>query len=541
LGTAIALEAVVIRWREHDFEREESPMSQLSILTRSVFSRLRHGKPMVGRNDQTFACVDKSILVSFAGCVGFFMSAIRDNLLLLLAFFAIVGCSSADRFYYQPLSASPNSMRMSYAPRAISSSTASPAAITAAISNDAEVAPAKQIEPQPAAREAIPSHVLKHFERKPDLAEHPEQTAPSPVPQAAPRSAGGPSADNRLLDVLEKDLDKAVEQPKERRRLQFSKEAMENPKVRHFIKHYSTTVKDQFQVLLARSGKYMPMISKLLNDEGLPEELGYLALVESEFNVSATSPIGAVGLWQFIPSTARQYGLRIDNWVDERRDPIKSTRAAAAYLKELHSYYGRWFLVTAAYNAGPGVINKALENSRAKDFWGIKGKNQIREETRNFVPKFIATALIATDPKKYGFHDIAYLEPLEFDEVEAEGLLKVDALAEMAQSEVVIIKDLNPALLRSMTPPGEKGYSVRVPVGKSAVFAKANNDLKGKERDLGKTVTHVVKRGDTLASIARYYGQAVTTLMKINGLTTPRVRIGQRIKVFFEGVRATLR
>jgi membrane-bound lytic murein transglycosylase D len=418
---------------------------------------------------------------------------------------------------------------------------ASLTSLTPTIANGSETPPVEQVEPQPAARENIPEHVLKHFERKPDRAETPEETARPSLRQPEPRRAGGPNADNRLLEVLDKDLNKAVDQPKERRRLQFSKEAIENPKVRHFIKHYSTTVKDQFQLLLARSGKYIPMISKVLSEEGLPEELGYLALVESEFNVRATSPSGAVGLWQFIPGTARQFGLRIDNWVDERRDPVKSTHAAAAYLKELHNYYGRWFLVTAAYNAGPGVINKALESSRAKDFWGIKGKNQLREETRNFVPKFIAMALIASDPKKYGFDDIAYLEPLEFDEVEAEGLLKIDALAAMAQSDVATIKELNPGLLRNMTPPGEKGYSIRVPVGKAAMFAKANDELKGKQRDIGNALTHVVKRGDTLASIARYYGQAVGTLMRLNGLTTPRIKIGQRIKVFFEGVRATLR
>jgi len=343
------------------------------------------------------------------------------------------------------------------------------------------------------------------------------------------------------LELLEKDLDKAVEQPKERRRLQFSKEVIDNPKVRHFVKHYSTTAKNQFQTLLARSGKFMPMISKVLIEEGLPEELSYLAIVESELIVSATSQVGAVGLWQFVPATARQYGLRIDQWVDERRDPIKSTRAAAAYLKELHSYYGRWFLVTAAYNAGPGIINKALQSSHASDFWGIKGKNQLREETRNFVPKFIATALIATDPKKYGFSNIPYQDPLAFDEVEAEGLLKIDALAEMAESDAMTIKDLNPALLRNLTPPGEKGYQVRVPLGKSSVFVKANDDLKGKAPASGRMVTHEVKRGETLVSIARYYGQAVKSLMQINGLTTQRLKIGQQIKVFFDGVRATLR
>jgi membrane-bound lytic murein transglycosylase D len=316
---------------------------------------------------------------------------------------------------------------------------------------------------------------------------------------------------------------------------------IDNPAVRHYIKHYSTTAKNEFQALLARSGKFMPMISKVLNDEGLPEDLAYLAIVESELIVNATSRVGAVGLWQFVPSTARQYGLRIDDWVDERRDPIKSTRAAAAYLKELHSYFGRWYLVTAAYNAGPSIINKALQKTGAVDFWGIREKSQISDETRNFVPKFIAVALIASDPKKYGFTNIRYQEALEFEEVDADGLLKIDALAEMAESDGYTIKELNPALLRNMTPPGEKGYSVRVPVGKAAVFAKANTVLTGKEVELAKVVTHEVKQGETLFSIARRYGQAVSALMELNGLTTPRLQIGQKIKILFDGIRATLR
>jgi len=409
------------------------------------------------------------------------------------------------------------------------------------VASDLEVKPVKEAEPKPSLRDEIPVHVLKHFERKSEIAESQEKSSPPPLPSSPVQTAPGLLADKRLLELLEKDLNKAVEQPKERRRLQFSREVINNPKVRHFVKHYSTTAKNQFQTLLARSGKFMPMISKVLIEEGLPEELGYLAIVESELIVSATSHMGAVGLWQFVPATARQYGLRIDQWVDERRDPIKSTRAAAAYLKELHSYYGRWYLVTAAYNAGPGIINKALQSTGASDFWGIKGKNQLREETRNFVPKFIATALIATDPKKYGFDYIPYQEPLEFDEVEAEGLLRIDALAEMAESDALTIKDLNPALLRNLTPPGEKGYSVRVPVGKSAVFAKANDDLKGKSPTSRRMVTHEVKRGETLVSIARFYGQAVKSLMQMNGLTTQRLKIGQQIKVFFDGVRATLR
>lgn len=406
---------------------------------------------------------------------------------------------------------------------------------------DAAVEPAliRETETRPALQQEIPARVLKSFERWNEPIETHDKTPPAP---STAQAAAKRSTDNQLLDLLEKDLNKAVEQPRERRRLQFSKQVIENPKVRQYIQHYTGAAKSQLQTSLARSGKYLPMISKVLSEAGLPEELGYLALVESEFIVSATSPVGAVGLWQFVPATARQYGLRIDDWVDERRDPIKSTRAAAAYLKELHSYYGRWFLVTAAYNAGPGTINIALQTSKASDFWGMKQKDQLSQETLNFVPKFVAVSLIASDPKKYGFSNIHYEEPLEFDEVDAEGLLKISALADMAESDVATIRELNPALLKNLTPPGEKGYAVRVPVGKALVFAKANNMLKGVvETESAKVVTHEVKPGETLFSIARRYGQAVTTLMQLNGLNTPRLHIGQQIRILLDGIRSTLR
>jgi membrane-bound lytic murein transglycosylase D len=383
----------------------------------------------------------------------------------------------------------------------------------------------------------------KPLEATPERAELGTKSAPSTRPPTAePQLPREFRADKRLLDLLEKDLDKAVEQSKERRRLQFSKEVIDNPKVRHFVNYYSSTGKNRFQELLGRSGRYMPMIAKVLNQEGLPEELGYLALLESEFVVDITSRNGAVGLWQFIASTARRYGLRIDEWVDERRDPVKSTRAAAAYLKDLHDHYGRWYLATAAYNAGPANIDKALQKTGAKDFWSIKAKAQLTEETRNFVPKFVAIALIAMDPKKYGLNDVQYESSLDYEEVEVNRPTKLVTLAQLAETDVAVIKELNPALLRGSTPPSEASFRINLPVGKTPVFlAKLNEKTPEKDAESPRVVTHEVKQGETLFSISRFYGLDVRALMDLNGLTTTRIRIGQRLRILLEGLRGVLR
>jgi membrane-bound lytic murein transglycosylase D len=452
---------------------------------------------------------------------------------LLLAIVGVSGCASRDRQYYSAVASSATAPIARVLPL-----TANPTIITTKLSPEipANIETPKNLET--AAPPPMPRPQPAPFEAKSDRSDNREKSAPT-IAKAA--TVPPPPNDNRLLELLEKDIDKAVEQPRERRRLQFSKDVVEHPRVRQFISQYSVSNKSYFETLLARSGKYMPIIAKVLSEEGLPEELAYLALLESEFQVDTASQAGAAGLWQFVPSTARQYGLRIDDWVDERRDPVKSTKAAAAYLKDLHRYYGRWYLVTAAYNAGPAIIDKALQTSRASDFWGIKEKAQLSQETRNFVPKFVAVALIATNPKKYGFNNLRYEEPLEFDEVEAEGLLKFDAAAEMAEADRAMIKELNPALLRSVTPPGSRGYRLRVPVGKGLVFAKAGEYQRSKETEPVQVVTHEVKRGDTLASIAARYGQAVSSLMELNGLTTARLQIGQKLRVILDGIRGSLR
>ena len=362
-----------------------------------------------------------------------------------------------------------------------------------------------------------------------------------PDDSAALQKAPGPRADNRLLDLLEKDLDKAVEKATERRRLEFSKEVSNHPKVRYFINYFSKRGKPSLEKILARSGKYMSMIARVLNDEGLPEELAYLALIESAFLPHSTSNQGAAGLWQFVPGTARLYGLRINSWIDERRDPEKATRAAAAYLKELHGFFGRWYLATAAYNAGPGAIDRAMQKSGAKDFWTLSQKAQLSEETRNFVPKFVAVAIIATNPEKYGFTDLQYESPLEYEEIEIDRPLRIGVVAEMAETDVSTIRALNPVLLRNTTPPADESFTLKLPVGKSLVFAKAYDIGNERALEAGESITHKVKKGETLFSIARRYGQEVSGLMRLNGLTNARLYVGQQLKVLLRSLSGKLK
>jgi membrane-bound lytic murein transglycosylase D len=231
--------------------------------------------------------------------------------------------------------------------------------------------------------------------------------------------------------------------------------------------------------------------------------------------------------------------LKIDSWIDERRDPVKSTRAAAAYLKDLHNYFGRWYLATAAYNAGQGAIDRAMQKSGVTDYWGLSQKN-ISQETRNFVPKFVAITLIASNPKKYGFEELSYEAPLEYEEVEVNRPLRLDKIAEMADTELEAIRELNPALLRNITPPDANGFRLRLPAGRGTVFAKAY-EQREKEAAPVQVVTHQVSKGETLFSIARRYGQEVRGLMQLNGLSSPRLKIGQQLMIIVEKLRGGLR
>lgn len=460
------------------------------------------------------------------------MRAVKVTFALFLGVTGIFGCATTERLYNRTVTPGPIAQTKSSVAEV--SESESDASIANSTTTEVE-SPVTSELPVRIPRDFNPVPAVKPIDAQLERAEIEAKSAPKPTPAVG--------ADNRLLELLEKDLEKAVEQPTEKRRLQFSKEVIDNPKVRYFVRYYSTTGKTRFQEILGRSGKYMPMIAKVFNQEGLPEELGYLALLESEFVVNTTSRNGAVGLWQFIATTAKRYGLRIDDWVDERRDPVKSTRAAAAYLKDLHNYYGRWYLATAAYNAGPGNVDKALQQSGAKDFWHIKAKAQLTEETRNFVPKFVAISLIAMNPNQYGLNDVRYEAALDYEEVELKTPMKLAAVTQSAETDLQVLKSLNPALLRDTTPPGDNNFKIKLPVGKASVLlAKAiEKGPAEKDSEPSQVVTHEVKKGETLFSIARSYGLEVRALMEFNGLTTTRLLIGQKLRILLEGLRGVLR
>ena len=247
-----------------------------------------------------------------------------------------------------------------------------------------------------------------------------------------------------------------------------------HPRVDSFVTRFQTDLRGFYSNALSRSGRYVPRMSSILEKQGLPQELAYLPLIESGFRPHAVSRAGAVGPWQLIPGTGRRYGLRIDRYVDERRDPVKSTQAAAKYLKDLHDMFGDWHLSLAAYNTGEQNIVRILEKGRAEDFWEMSDRGYLYEETRDFVPEFLAALHIAETPEAYGF-DSPSEEPLRYDMVRVNRPITLSTIARLSGASENAVKELNPALQRGVVPPN--GYLVRVPKGSKETFEVAYANL----------------------------------------------------------------
>jgi membrane-bound lytic murein transglycosylase D len=289
-----------------------------------------------------------------------------------------------------------------------------------------------------------------------------------------------------------------------------------NARVEQFIECFQTTARERFVTWLGRSQKYIPFMKNLFKAHGLPEDLVYIAFIESGFDPYAYSRSKASGPWQFIYWTGKKYGLKVNWWVDERRDPEKSTLAAAKYLKDLHERFECWYLAAAGYNAGEYKIINAMKRYRTVDFWKLAEYRYLKRETKNYVPQMIAVALIAKDPKRYGFTDVEYQEPLRYEKVRVPELTGLFLVAKACETSVEEIKNLNPEFQRGVTPPNEDAYEIKIPFGKKDFFLKNFEALQTLEKFQFKT--HFVRTGETLSGIASHYRVDLEPFLELNDL-----------------------
>jgi membrane-bound lytic murein transglycosylase D len=312
-------------------------------------------------------------------------------------------------------------------------------------------------------------------------------------------------------------------------------------RVEYFVGRFSGPMKPSFELAMARQGRYAPMIRERLRAGGLPEDMIYLSLIESWYDPHAYSIAAAVGMWQFMSSTARGVGLRVDWWVDERRDPVRSTEGAVTYLNELKETFGSIYLASAAYNGGPGRVSRglaahadALEGAAGDDLFFALSDNTraLRAETRDYVPKLIAAALVGKDPARYGI-DVRPVEPWTFDSVQVDANVPFAAVAKVTGVSVDTLRDYNPQYLRGMTPPTGAAVWLRVPVGTAAGFDSSFAALPEAERQATKRV--VTRDGDFITRIARANGLTAQQLNWYNPqatrLANGNLHAGQRILV----------
>jgi len=311
-----------------------------------------------------------------------------------------------------------------------------------------------------------------------------------------------------------------------------------NNQVQVYLDLFQNQQKKSFTIWLSRSGKYLPMMQKELKDAGLPEDLAYLAMIESGYNQKAYSKAHASGLWQFIPGTGSQYNLRMNKYIDERREALKSTKAAVRFLSNLYDEFGDWHLAVAAYNAGPGKISKGLERYSVTDFWSLAENDYLAMETKRYVPKLIASIIIAKNPEKYGFKDVQLEEPYSYDTLEVGPGLTFDAAALISNCDRKTIDILNPELCSNKTPLNQSTHQIKIPAGSKDIASKNLSRLNQIVSTDYKT--HTISKGETLAQVCSRYDINTTTLLKANNLRSSKLATGQRLRIPFQTVRYQL-
>lgn len=302
---------------------------------------------------------------------------------------------------------------------------------------------------------------------------------------------------------------------------------VQNEQVNRHLMYYTLKRPEVMENWLQRSKKYFPMMQEVFEDEGVPTELIHLAMVESGLNPKARSWASAVGMWQFIRATGSMYGLEVNWWVDERRDPEKATRAAARHLKDLYNIWGDWHLAIANYNISPRGLKRAIRAAGEEDYWAAFP--YLPRETQGYVPGFIAATMIEMDPEQFGFEEEYENEEYGYEVFEVAPLIPLEDLAKAAGITTEELKDYNPELLRWATPPGND-YPLKLPAGSKEQFADNYEEIPKDERSQN-VAMHNVNNGETLGSIARKYGTSVRALYETNESLSSTIYPGQKVVV----------